>query len=42
MRLLDTRDDGELESSRTAMIQEATELMNVFAAILRKSEHRTP
>lgn len=40
LRLVDTRNDVELETIRAAMIQEATELMNIFAAILRKSDQR--
>jgi four helix bundle protein len=40
LRLLDTRGVTELEAIRAGLIQEATELMNIFAAILRKSQHR--
>jgi hypothetical protein len=37
-RLLDTASDNVLEERRESLIQEATELMNIFGAILRKSE----
>jgi len=38
LRLVDTRDAPELDSERGGLEQEATELMNIFGAILRKSE----
>ncbi|MBL7153822.1 MAG: four helix bundle protein [Phycisphaerae bacterium] len=38
LRLVDTQDDPELDSERPGLEQEATELMNIFGAILRKSE----
>jgi len=38
LRLVDTRDDSELEDDRIGLEGEATELMNIFGAILRKSE----
>ena len=37
-RLVDANDDPPLEEERAALIQEATELMNIFGAILRKSK----
>ena len=38
LRLIDTNNDRELEQRRKDLIREATELMNIFGAILRKSE----
>lgn len=38
LRLLDTRDDAKFDEVRARFIQESTELMSIFAAILRKSE----
>ena len=38
LRLVDTRDAQELDRERAGLEQEATELMNIFGAILRKSE----
>jgi four helix bundle protein len=38
LRLLDTVEDESLERTRGSLIQEATELMNIFGAIVRKSE----
>lgn len=38
LRLLDTGGNAELDSERDALIQESTELMNIFGAILRKTE----
>ena len=38
LRLLDTAGDNVLEKRREILIQEATELMNIFGAILRRSE----
>jgi len=37
LRLIETGDEKD-NLERTALIQEATELMNIFGAILRKSE----
>lgn len=37
-RLLDTEGDSELERERAPLVQEAQERMNIFGAILRKSE----
>lgn len=37
-RLVDTNGDPRLEREREELIQESTELMNIFGAILRKSE----
>ena len=36
LRLVDTNEDQEMESFRNALIQEATELMNIFGSILQK------
>jgi len=38
LQLIDTGDDNALEKTRAALIQEATELMSIFGAIVRKSE----
>lgn len=38
LRLVDTKGDSKLELERGELIQEATELMNIFGAILRKSK----
>ncbi len=38
LRLLDVGGDDGVESTRTALIQEATELTNIFGAIVRKTE----
>jgi four helix bundle protein len=38
LRLLDTGDVAGLGTEREALIQESTELMNIFGAILRKNE----
>jgi four helix bundle protein len=38
LRLVDTIDDEELEIERTYLIQESTELMNIFGSILQKSK----
>jgi len=38
LRLLDSAGDGVLEKQRASLVQEATELMNIFGAILRKCE----
>ncbi len=37
LRLLDTRGTNELDDERTVLVQEASELMRIFGAILRKS-----
>ncbi len=38
LRLVDTCGDQEQEAHRHELIQESTELMNIFGAIIRKSE----
>ena len=38
LRLVDTDNDREQEIDRDALITEATELMNIFGAILQKSK----
>ncbi len=38
LKLVDTEDDPELEPERHELIQEATELTNIFGSILRKSQ----
>ena len=38
LRLIDTYDEPEQESDRNCLVKEATELMNIFGAILRKSK----
>ena len=38
LKLVDNEDDTELERERRELIQEATELTNIFGSILRKSE----
>ena len=38
LRLIDISDDEGLEIERTYLIQESTELMNIFGAILQKSK----
>jgi four helix bundle protein len=38
LRLLFTNEDAELDRERAALVQEATELMNILSAILRNSE----
>ena len=38
LRLLDTGGEVALEKQRTLLIQESTELLNIFGAIVRKSE----
>jgi four helix bundle protein len=40
LRLLFIGDDPRLLAERTALVQEATELMNIFGAIFRKSDPR--
>lgn len=36
--LVDMKDNSKLEQERKELMQESTELMNIFGAILRKSE----
>jgi four helix bundle protein len=38
LRLLYLADDKEMETIRTALVQEATELTSIFGSIVRKSE----
>ncbi len=38
LRLVDTGEDESLESERTTLIAESTELMKIFAAIMHKSQ----
>jgi 23S rRNA-intervening sequence protein len=38
LRLIDTRDQKDLETERESLVNEATELMNIFGAILQKSK----
>ena len=38
LRLVDTNDVQKMEADRNALIKEATELMNIFGAILQKSK----
>jgi four helix bundle protein len=38
LRLVDTGADQEVEVERAELVQEATELMNIFGSILHKSE----
>jgi len=38
LRLVETGGQGPIENTRAALIQEATELMNIFGAIVRKSD----
>jgi four helix bundle protein len=38
LRLIDTNKDIDLEQKRKDLIREATELMNIFGAILRKGQ----
>lgn len=38
LELVDTNNNLQLEKERQALIKEATELMNIFGAIIRKSE----
>ncbi|MBI5741097.1 MAG: four helix bundle protein [Nitrospirae bacterium] len=38
LKLVDTQDEPEKENERNKLVSEATELMNIFGAILRKSE----
>ena len=38
LRLLDTRGSADLDKERDALVQEATELLKIFNAILKNSE----
>ena len=38
LKLVDMANNSSLEKERKELIQEATELMNIFGAILRKTE----
>ncbi len=38
LRLIDTDNESELETSRKSLVKEATELMNIFGAILIRSK----
>ena len=38
LRLIDTNNESVLEKERELLIKEASELMNIFGAIIRKSE----
>jgi four helix bundle protein len=38
LKLVDTNNDKEQERDRDTLITEATELMNIFGAILQKSQ----
>lgn len=38
LKLFDTQEDVLLNNERSALIQECTELMRIFGAILKKSE----
>jgi four helix bundle protein len=38
LRLVDSRDDGAVEKSRTALIAECAELLKIFSAIIKKTE----
>ena len=40
LRLVDAQDNTQMENERKELEKEATELMNIFGAILRKSEWR--
>jgi hypothetical protein len=37
LKLIDTESDEELEKERQFLVNESTELMNIFGAILQKS-----
>jgi len=41
LRLIDPGDDAALKKHLGELVQEATELMNIFGAILRKSEYES-
>ena len=36
LKLVDTNENREIESERNALINESTELMNIFGSILQK------
>ena len=38
LKLVDIENEPELEHDRKGLVKEATELMNIFGSILRKSE----
>ncbi len=38
LRLVDTNDQQDLEKDRNVLVNEATELMNIFGSILQKSK----
>ncbi len=38
LRILETQDDVALNAERDDLVQESTELMRIFGAILQKSE----
>ena len=38
LRLIDTQENPKLENEQNELVQEATELMNIFGAILNRSE----
>ena len=38
LRLIDVGDEAKLEKNREGLAREATELMNIFGSIIRKSE----
>jgi hypothetical protein len=38
LRLLDTGADTAVETERAALVQEASELLKIFSAIINKSE----
>ena len=38
LRLVDTGNNAQADAERQELVQESTELMNIFGAILRKSE----
>jgi four helix bundle protein len=42
LRLIDTGDDATVSKSRDELVRKATELTNIFGAILRKSEWGSP
>jgi four helix bundle protein len=38
LRLVDTANDKDLERDQNSLVKEASELMNIFGAILQKSQ----
>lgn len=38
LKLIDITDNKEIQEEQNQLIQESTELMNIFGAILKKSE----